>query len=124
MPSSVISLSPKIRVVTWDNTSRPERQLVPSSPNFLFSRSSEPMPFKFSLTFSNLVTCPSKKIIEKFSKKIFFIPNSPKLKINKIIKSKKNIILMLIPKIDNGINFKVIMDSIEILKNKKKILSF
>ena len=80
--------------------------------------------FKFSLTFSNLVTCPSKKIIEKFSKKIFFIPNSPKLKTNKISKSKKNIILMLIPKIDNGINFKVIMDSIEILKNKKKILSF
>ena len=80
--------------------------------------------FKLSLNFSSFITSPSKKLIKKFNNKIFYLPNSPKLKTKKIYKNKKNDLLLFIPKIDDGINLEVIMDSLEILKRKKIDIKF
>ena len=80
--------------------------------------------FRLSLKFSNFKTSPSKKLIKKLKNKIFYLPNSPKLKTKKIYKNKKNELLIFIPKIDDGINLDIIMDSLEILKRKKIEVKF
>ena len=66
--------------------------------------------FRLSLKFSDLVTSPSKKLIKKFNRRIFYIPNTPSIRLTKINNNKKNYVLMLIPKIDDGINLKIILD--------------
>ena len=80
--------------------------------------------FRYSLFFCDYATSPSKKLIKKFGRKIFHIPNIPKVKSKGLYKNKKNYVLMLIPKIDEGIDLEIILDALEILKNKKKEIKF
>ena len=78
--------------------------------------------FFISLRYSDFVTSPSMKLIKKFKNNINYIPNTPDIK--KLSKKtvKKNYILMLIPKIDEGINMNIIIECAELLKkNKKKV---
>ncbi len=78
--------------------------------------------FLISLKFSNYVSSPSIKFIKKFGNKVNYVPNIPEIKKldNKI--NKKNYVLMLIPKIDEGINLNIILDCAKkIKKNNDKI---
>ena len=77
--------------------------------------------FLLSLKYSNLITSPSKKLIKERKKyKILFIPNSPYFK-NKIkLKNNNNNILLLTPKIDQGIDLEVFFLALVLLRKKVK----
>ena len=73
--------------------------------------------FKISCSYSDYISCPSKKILKKigYKKKSFFIPNSP-LKIRKKINTKKknNAIISLV-NIDEGTDWDLIYKSLKLV---------